>query len=68
MVAELEDALALGASVRKDLWVRLPPMAPFDSTPLGLGPFLLLPEQNDNKWSEMESNCSPLFLLGESKN
>ena len=29
MVAELADALALGASVRKDVWVRLPPMAPF---------------------------------------
>ena len=52
MVAELADAPALGAGIRKDVWVRLPPTAPenvwtcpapFDSPLRGLahGPLAL---------------------------
>lgn len=65
MVAELEDALALGASVRKDVWVRLPPMAPFDSVfcaslmvlaPPGLGPLFTARVDSERSGVELPLN------------
>jgi hypothetical protein len=35
-VAELADALDSNSSVRKDMWVRFPPLAPKEKTPDGV--------------------------------
>jgi hypothetical protein len=40
-VAKLADALDLGSSVRKDVWVQVPPSAPKKKDPLISGLFLL---------------------------
>jgi hypothetical protein len=40
-VAKLADALDLGSSVRKDVWVQVPPSAPKIKDPLIAGLFYL---------------------------
>ena len=40
-MAKLADALDLGSSVRKDVWVQVPPSAPKKKDPQTAGPFHL---------------------------
>jgi len=55
-VAKLADALDLGSSVRKDVWVQVPPSAPKTKDPLLAGLFHLAQDSFtiSKHWFEQE--------------
>jgi hypothetical protein len=58
-VAKLADALDLGSSVRKDVWVQVPPSAPNKKDPQAFAGLFLLHEKshaNEVRWCEQEQD------------
>ena len=55
-MAKLADALDLGSSVRKDVWVQVPPSAPKTKDPLFAGLFHLAEDcfTTSKHWCELE--------------
>jgi hypothetical protein len=69
-VAKLADALDLGSSVRKDVWVQVPPSAPSKKDPQLAGLFtfnslVLLPERTRSCQSELRIDDSGSTATGD---